>query len=365
MPLELGVWRIDQGLASVEPVALELEARLEDILDQDIKIASPNWMVVGRQVQTSFGKVIDLLALDVEGNLVVLELKRDRTYRDIVAQVLDYGSWVTSLRSDDIARIFGKYRERYRPSEPDTSLDEEFCRHFSVRDMPDELNEAHELVIVASALDVATERVVQYLSEQHGVSINAVFFRVFRDGDREYLTRAWLTEPTAEPADSGDASTSEKVPWNGEYYFSFGGRDWDEAVEYGFVSAGGGTWYTRTLGMLDPGDRIWVNIPGTGYVGVGRVLDAATPVDDFRVDRGGARVPITSLPLKIADATKSADDSEKAEQLVRVNWIKTVREEDAVREKGFFGNQNTVAQPRSAKWDHTVNRLRKRFGVAD
>ena len=29
----------------------------------------------------------------------------------------------------------------------------------------------------------------------NGVNINAVFFRVFKDGDREYLTRAWLREP--------------------------------------------------------------------------------------------------------------------------------------------------------------------------
>lgn len=322
-------------------------------------------MVVGRQVPTAFGKIIDLLALDVEGNLVVLELKRDRTYRDIVAQVLDYGSWVTGLRSDDIARIYGAYREKYRPAAPDVSLDEAFCRHFSVREIPDELNESHELVIVASALDVSTERVVQYLAEQYGVTINAVFFRVFKDGDREYLTRAWLTEPTAEPVDASDSSRSERGPWNGEYYFSYGGRDWDEAVEYGFVSAGGGAWYTRTLGMLEPGARIWVNIPGTGYVGVATVREAAAPIDDFLVEKNGAKVPIVGLPLKIAAATRAAGNPEKAEQLVRVDWIKTVKEDEAIREKGFFGNQNTVAQPRTAKWDHTVNRLKKRFGIND
>ena len=57
------------------------------------------------------------------------------------------------------------------------------------------------------------------------------------------------------------------------------------------------------------------------------------------------------------------DNPEKAEHLVRVEWIKTVPMESAIKEKGLFGNQNTVARPTAAKWDHTVERLKKRFGV--
>ena len=41
MPLELGVWRIDGSLKAVEATGLDLEARLEHLLDQDITIANP------------------------------------------------------------------------------------------------------------------------------------------------------------------------------------------------------------------------------------------------------------------------------------------------------------------------------------
>jgi RecB family endonuclease NucS len=52
-------------------------------------------LLVGRQVTTaSYGR-IDLLAIDDEANLVVLELKRNKTPREIVAQALDYASWVS------------------------------------------------------------------------------------------------------------------------------------------------------------------------------------------------------------------------------------------------------------------------------
>jgi hypothetical protein len=40
MPVELGVWRIDGQLTRVLALPLDLESRLEDILDKDIAIAN-------------------------------------------------------------------------------------------------------------------------------------------------------------------------------------------------------------------------------------------------------------------------------------------------------------------------------------
>jgi len=36
----------------------------------------------------------------------VVELKRDRTPREVLAQLLDYGSWVAALSADDIEEIY-------------------------------------------------------------------------------------------------------------------------------------------------------------------------------------------------------------------------------------------------------------------
>lgn len=361
MPLDIGIWRVDQGLQRIEFSPLDLEDRLQDILDKDITIADPNWMVVGREVRTSSQKEIDLLAMDSDSNLIVIEVKRDRTPRDIVAQVLDYGSWVVTLRSEDIGGIFSSYISRYHSERDNVSLDEAFCQRFGLDEMPHELNQTHQLVIVASSLDPATERIVKYLAEAWGMNINVIFFRVFKEGDREYLTRAWLSEPSQEQADIPDRRA--KLGWNGEYYVSFGEsehRNWEDAVKYGFISAGGGRWYTNTLYMLKPGDRIWVNIPppGKGYVGVGEVTASAVPFDRFLVaQRDGHSVPITQLPVKAANMF----DAQHGEHLVGVRWIKTVPANGARRERGFFGNQNTVARPRDPKWNYTVERLKKHF----
>lgn len=44
-----------------------------------------------------------------DGVLHVLELKKDKTPREVVAQVLDYGSWVRSLAHEDVLRLFAGY----------------------------------------------------------------------------------------------------------------------------------------------------------------------------------------------------------------------------------------------------------------
>lgn len=369
MPLELSVWRIDNQLQRVAPWAMDLESRLEDLLASDISIASTDWMVIGRQLRTPWNKKIDLLCIDRDGDLVVLELKRRSTEREIVAQTLDYGSYVRTIGADEVPRIFHEYQKERLGLETARSLDQAFCEHFGVRSLPDELNGSHELVIVASVLDSATERIVNYLRDEFEVEINAVFFQVFRDGDREYLTRAWLRDPSeiaSEETPERAAKESDKVEWNGEYYVNFGEgphRSWNDAVRYGFVSAGCGPRLRDAMARLRPGNRIWVNVPGTGYVGVGIVRAEASPVSEFALRQNGATTNLLDLPLSCERMGQFVGDADREEYVVPVEWIKTVPLDHAVREHGFFGNQNCVVQPRDPKWLFTIERLKTHFGI--
>ena len=67
-------------------------------------------LLIGRQVPTDLGKSIDLLGVDREGNVVVVELKRDRTPRDVVAQALEYAAFAAHLDAGDLEGILGEYR---------------------------------------------------------------------------------------------------------------------------------------------------------------------------------------------------------------------------------------------------------------
>ena len=358
MPIQHAIWKVGDTPQPLSAGQLASEQKLEEMIVRDPRILSGEWMLIGRQEITSYGGRIDLLAIAPDGSLVLIELKRDRTPREIIAQALDYASWVEQLTSEKIAQIYQRFSSGGK-------LDEAFRQHFGTALDEDALNQSHQIIIVAAELDAATERIIGYLNARD-IAINAVFFQVFQHGDEQLLSRAWLIDPGETQANVAMTTKGkgEKEPWNGEYYVSFGdmnSRSWEDARQYGFISAGGGSWYSQTLKMLSPGDRVWVKIPGVGYVGVGRVTEAVRPGKEFTVQTPDGEKPVLDV-LEFGERyKKNADDPEKAEYFVRVDWIETVPDAKAINEVGLFGNQNTVCQPSTPKWRHTVERLKTYF----
>ena len=59
---------------------------------------------------------LDLLALDKDGNLVIIENKLDDSGRDVVWQALKYASYCASLTKAQIVEIYQQYLHRYLPT---------------------------------------------------------------------------------------------------------------------------------------------------------------------------------------------------------------------------------------------------------
>lgn len=358
MPIQHAIWKVGTQPTPLTLGKLASEQALEDMIVRETSILSPEWMLIGRQEQTGLGGRIDLLAIAPDGSLVLIELKRNRTPREIVAQAIDYAAWVEKLTADRISQIYQRFSNG-------GSLDAAFEKRFGTKLDEETLNEAHQIVLVAAELDDATERIIQYLNDRD-IAINVLFFRVFQYGADQLLSRAWLIDPGQTQANVATTTkrSGEKEPWNGEYYVSFGTgswRTWEDARKYGFISAGGGNWYTQTLKLLSPGDRVWVKDPGVGYLGVGSVLEPVVPVKEFRVKTPSGEKPALEVLSTAALLREHADDPEKSEYLVRIEWLDTVPASKAVNEVGLFGNQNTVCQPTTPKWRHTVDRLKSYF----
>ncbi|MCL2400396.1 MAG: hypothetical protein FWC91_11725, partial [Defluviitaleaceae bacterium] len=140
-------------------------------------------------------------------------------------------------------------------------------------------------------------------------------------------------------------------------------RSWEDALKYGFISAGGGQWYSGPLNNLEVGNRIWVYTPGAGYVGVGTVTHTAKRASETMISVNGKDENFFDLQLT-ADYHKG-QTADKEEYIVRVKWIKTVSKDEAVLEKNFFSNQNTAARPIADSWHYTIARLKQIWGIDD
>ena len=357
MPIEVGIWRIDKDIERVEFSTIETEEKLEAVLQDHIELLDPDLMVIARQQQTSFGKFIDLFGIDSQGDLVIIELKKEKTPRNVVAQLLDYASWAQNLAYEDITSIYSEHN-------PGKVFEQEFSEQFDT-DPPERLNENHRLIVVSSELDNSTERIIDYLSAGFGVPINAVFFRYFEDNGGEYLSRTWLIDPNQAEVQTSKAPRSKKEVWNGrDWYVSLGvcpRRTWEDCQKYGFVSAGGGRWYSNTLHHLPVGGRVFVCVPTKGYVGVGIVKEKAVRVKEFMVAQN-LELPILEADLQAPKMGENADDEELSEYLVRIDWTKTVPLDQPVWEKGMFANQNSACKLRNK---FTIERLSALFNLDD
>ena len=353
MPIRTALWTTGSPPKPLADGQLVSEQQLEQMIVDAPSLLSDDWLLVGRQEKTGTGGRIDLLAVEPDGALVLIELKRDQTPREVVAQALDYAGWVEQLDRAAVEAGYAKFQGG--------DLAADFARKFGQPLDEVTLNGRHQIVLVATGLDPASERIVRYLSRRN-VPINVLCFQVFAHPAGPILARTWLLDP-AETQAAVAAAGGPAGPWNGEFYCSFGdgpNRSWVEAVEHGFICAGGGPWYSRTLRLLKPCDRVWVRIPQVGYVGVGRVAGEAVPAADFYVAIRDGGAPF----IDVAHAKYHRDfrdDPDRCEYFVPVHWLQTVSRDKAVTEAGLFGNQNTVCRPTTPNWPATVERLTVAF----
>lgn len=358
MPIRHSIWKVGSAPAPLGESSLPSEALLEQMIVAAPQILSDEWMIIGRQEDTGFGGRIDLLAIAPDGALILIELKRGRTPRDVVAQAIDYATWAEALDAEAIGRVYARFSNG-------GNLAADFRARFGMLLDEATLNQSLQIVIVAASLDASSERIVGYLAKR-GIAINVLCFQVFDTDAGQLLSRAWLIDPVeTQVAATVETRQGEREPWNGEYYVSFGhglGRDWEEARRYGFISAGGGAWYSGTLRLLDPGDRVWVKAPGYGFVGVGVVRGEPVALRDFELrDGDGSAAPAADILTKASYHREFIDDLDRCEYFVPVEWVATVGLDAAIHEVGMFGNQNSVCAPKTPKWRHTVDRLKTLF----
>jgi hypothetical protein len=347
------LWKVENGqLAEVATASPKSEKDVEDWIEKDPSILGLDLLVIARQFTTDFGGKIDLLGIDQEGDLTLIEMKRDKAPREAVAQTLDYGSWVKGLTTPRIHSIANTHLKR--------PLSEAFHQRFD-QHIPETLNSSHNLLIVASGFDPSSRRIVEYLAETHGVSINTAFFSYFRDGENEFLASDFLLDQ-----EQVGEWVKTKAPWTGYYYVNAGEwpglRNWEDMRNHGFIAAGRGRRFSIQLSRLSRDDRIFVYQKGAGYVGYGVVSSqAAVMAKDFITEDGRSLDDLKlQEQLNEPGILHDRDDPELSDYLVSVQWKKTFPKDDPIWQGGLFTSQLIVCKLRHPT---TLDILEKTFGV--
>ncbi len=152
------------------------EAILEHWLESnpDGIVEDGKLLIIGRQVSTNLGSVIDLLALDRRGDVVVVELKRDRTPRDTLAQALEYVSFVEQLDTEQLEAILRAYL-----NDDSLSLAEHHREYFELAsDEAIAFNKDQRIVVVGQKVTNEIRQTASFLRSK-GVRVTCVEFSFF------------------------------------------------------------------------------------------------------------------------------------------------------------------------------------------
>jgi len=149
---------------------------------------------------------------------------------------------------------------------------------------------------------------------------------------------------------------------NGLYYYNVGEgthRNWDDYVEYGFISAGQAPRFRDAIQSLQVGDVVAAYLKGYGFVGVGQVTQGAKPVRDVLL----GSVPLLQKELVCPNIAENSNDPDRSEYVALVDWLRSVPRSEAKwkPKSGLFTSQLVRAsldgQP------YTVQYLEKEFAI--
>lgn len=130
---------------------------------------------------------LDLLALDKDGNLVIIENKLDDTGRDVVWQTLKYASYCSSLSKLQIIEIYQRYLNRYQQGGDASGL---LCEFLGVEDTEElKLNQGNSqrlMMVAANFRKEVTSTALWLLG--NGIQVQCFKATPFSDGEQLYLS---------------------------------------------------------------------------------------------------------------------------------------------------------------------------------
>lgn len=213
------VYRLtDKTMERVSEHELEDEATLENHLvkTSGAEIGGVELMYIEQQGRPDAGGKFDILGLDQEGNAVILELKRGRSPRKVIAQALEYAAGIRNETYGDLALRYQKFLRDRGESEGGAHGGELVDAHASYFELGDtlaerEFNTDQRIVVVGTSFGDKALNMADFLRE-HEIDFVCVEYSAYaaEDGALELLTTDAIRRPLRlEPSGSSEQSYPE------------------------------------------------------------------------------------------------------------------------------------------------------------
>jgi len=255
------------------------EKDLEDWMSRHPKLLFGGEEVLVIAQSVSGLNMADILALDVEGRLVIVEIKRDWSNRETVGQLLEYAADKTQSGYEDLEKLYRQYWTRNHGEEQYVPLLDRF------RELTDDQTvekkhipkrpRGHRICIVAPASDDGLARIIDWLRE-YGVPIGFIPFSLYTDGDND--TGEILLEIKHPPKPQA-AGVRDDGEWQGDWFFNTNETHapgaYFKMFDQGVIAIYGYPNGPTNLEGSTAGQRVFAYVNVKGILACGRIVDGS------------------------------------------------------------------------------------------
>lgn len=192
MATNINTWEIIEGkLTPIKSTLADNNRKETEHLEGWIKtkpeILGTDILIIGEQVYTKSGP-LDFLAIDNNGNIVVVELKRDKLARVVLAQAIDYASDLSTWDIDKLSEVCMSYTGN--------SLEDHFAENFEDIQIDDlTINQTQRLLLVGFSIEESLNRMIEWLSSNFDLSVNAIILNYVKTSSGAELLSRTVTIP--------------------------------------------------------------------------------------------------------------------------------------------------------------------------
>jgi hypothetical protein len=228
---------------------------------------------INRQQKYKTKKISDILAIDNEGRIIVMELKKDAGKAGVEMQALQYlvqiKSYPTGLRFFTDSDI--KHQKTLENIKDFFGEDEEVV---------EKINKEQRIILIAREFDESLFSMGEWLSEK-GVGFTCISYDFYKIGEDEFVS--FSTKFDSKPYNSYQLGGNKNIATNTTvpYYYHNSGCSKEEVVyliENGFIGCGfDGRKFDKGYAILNnkynKNDKIFLYQNGIGIMAVGKVKE--------------------------------------------------------------------------------------------